>query len=297
MKKTIIIMVSVLLSLGAHAQDKKSDRIILPSIMILPGKKAFKNLNDNKIPFNLKVGMAAVNDAFKNFGFDTKDFEAAYNQLLRTGKLKDCDRCEPLELLFDQAVADVLVELEMEYVETPHGNKVTVIVEAYHYSSSTSWASEVCESRYIRSPDISALTKNAINMVNYADKKGNDLSYIDHFMLEIVDYLDRCVEFGSIANIEFTIDSAADCDMNCKIPEADNARLKYVIEDWLEANAKDGYYRIQTSTANQLTVDEFRYECNMRTSRIERKLTRFFDDLGLDFEIKTGRSSIFVKIL
>lgn len=298
MKKLITIILAFLVSIGGvSSQTPGNDKLILPSIMILPGKKAFKNISSNEIPFNIKAGMATVNDAFKNFGFDTKDFEAAYNKLIRDGKLDDCDQCDLTEMLFDDAAADVLVELESEFVQTPNGNKVTVIVEAYHFSSATSWGSEVCESNYFRGAPVTDLTKSAINMYAYQDEEGEDLSYIDHFMFEIVDYLERCKEYGAIADMRFTIDADAECDMDCQLPQADNTRLKYVIEDWLEETAKDGYYKIKSTSKNQLIVEEYRYDCDSRPSRIERKLTRFFDELGLEFEVKTGRSTLYVTIL
>ena len=156
--KNKFTIIALLVVLVVQAQ-KSNERLVLPSIMIMPGEKAYKNIIDNKIPFNLKAGMATVNDAFKNFGFDTRDFEAAFNKLMRDGKLDDCSQCDLTEMLFEDAVADVLVELEFEYVTTAHGNKVTVIVEAIHFSSAPSWASEVCESNYFNTSDIAALRK------------------------------------------------------------------------------------------------------------------------------------------
>tara|TARA_R110000764_G_scaffold26019_1_gene62059 strand:- start:12633 stop:13520 length:888 start_codon:yes stop_codon:yes gene_type:complete len=291
-KFTIIVLLVVLV---VRAQEP-NERLVLPSIMIAPGEKAYKNIIDNKIPFNLKAGMATVNDAFKNFGFDTKDFEAAFNKLMRDGKLDECSQCSLTEMLFEDAVADVLVELEFEYVETAHGNKVTVIVEAIHFSSATSWASEVCESNYFNTTDITALTKSAINQMAYEDEEGNDVSYIEHFMQEIVDYLEKCSEYGAIADIRFTISGDSDCNMDCKLPQASNTRLKYVLEDWIEETSKDGYYKIKSQSENQLIVEEYRYECNSRTSKIERQLSRFLDELELDFKVKTSRATLYVEL-
>lgn len=285
-----------LFAMALSAQNP-DNHIVLPSIMIMPGKKAFKNISKNEIPFNLKAGMATVNDAFKNFGFDTKDFEGAYNKLLRDGKLDNCNQCDLTELLFEDAVADLLVELEFEYVETPNGNKVTVIVEAIHFSSATSWASEVCESNYFYEGDVTALTKAAINQIAYEDDKENDISYIEHFMLEIVDYLEKCSENGAIADIRFTVDEDVGCNMDCKLPQADNTRLKYVLEDWIEKTAMNGDYKIKSQSENQLIVEEYRYECSSRTSKIERKLSRFLDELGIDFKVKTSRATLYVELL
>lgn len=293
--KTQFTIIALLFVLVVQAK-KSNERLVLPSIMIMPGEKAYKNIVDNKIPFNLKAGMASVNDAFKNFGFDTRDFEAAFNKLMRDGKLDDCSQCDLTEMLFEDAVADVLVELELEYIETAHGNKVTVIVEAIHFSSATSWASEVCESNYFNTPDVTALTKSAINQIAYEDKEGNDISYIEHFMLEIVDYLEKCSENGAIADIRFTISEDSDCNMDCKLPQAENTRLKYVLEDWIEETSKDGYYKIKSQSENQLIVEEYRYDCSSRTSKIERKLSRFLDELELDFKVKTSRATLYVEL-
>lgn len=291
-KFTILVLLIVLV---VRAQEP-NERLVLPSIMIAPGEKAFKNIIDNKIPFNLKAGMATVNDAFKNFGFDTKDFEAAFNKLMRDGKLDDCSQCGLTEMLLEDAVAEVLVELELEYIETPGGNKVSVIVEAFHSSSTLLWASEVCESNPFYTSDVTALTKSAINQIAYEDKEGNDISYIEHFMHEIVDYLERCMEDGAIADIRFTISEDSDCNMDCKLPQADNTRLKYVLEDWLEETSKNGYYKLKSDSENQLIVEEYRYECNSRPSKVARQLSRFLDELELEFKMKTSRNSIYVEL-
>lgn len=297
MKKIILLGFIVSMLCGVSAQAKRNDRIILPSIMILPGKSEYKDVKNIDVPFNLKVGMATVNDAMKDFGFDTKDFEASYAKLRRDGKLDDCDACELRDLFFAEATADVLVELEFEYIQTPAGNKVTVLVEAFHFSTSTSWASEACESNYFRGGAPSELTKAAINMRNYVDDEGNDLSYIDKFMLEIVNFLERCQEFGAIADIRFTVDTDSEHNMNGKLPQSGDKRMKYVLENWLEKTAKDGYYRIQSVSDYQMIVDEYRYDCNRRPSRIERKLSEFLDELGIEFKITRSRSTLYVMIL
>lgn len=292
--KDIAVLILCFFCFNVNGQDAKGKVANLPSIMILPGKAEYKDVKNIDIPFNLKVGMATVNDAMKNFGFDTKDFEASYAKLRRDGKLDDCDTCDIKDLFFQEATADVLVELEFEYIETADGNKVTVIVEAFHFSTSTSWASEVCESNYFRTPDVSALTKSAINMINYEDEDGNEVSYIEHFMFEIVDYLDKCIVSGAIADIRFTVDSDSGCDMNCKI---DDKRLKYLLEDWLEETAKEGKYRIQSSSDNQLIVDEYRYDCDKLPSRIGRKLSEFLDDLDIEFNLTRSKSTLYVTLI
>ncbi len=280
------------------ANNAQNDKITLPSIMIIPGLNQYQNLDDlDKLPFNLKVGMATVNDAFKNYGFDTKDFEAAYDKVRADLQINPCDQCELTELLFNSSAADVIVELDLEYIETEHGNKVTVIVKANHFSTATSLASEVCESNYFRTTDVSALTKSAINQINNEDEKGNELSYIDHFMLEIIDYLERCMVDGARAEMQFIIGEGSNLTMDSKISQAGDQRLKYVIEDWIEANSKNGRYSISNQTINQLMVDEFRYECDSKPSRVERKLVRFFDGLDMKIEIKRNRASIYIKIL
>lgn len=293
-RKIVFLILLIGFVWKSSAQNEGVDRTILPSIMILPGKSEYKDVRNIEIPFNLKVGMATVNDAMKNFGFDTKDFEASYAKLRRDGKLDDCDTCDIKDLFFQEATADVLVELEFEYIKTPDGNKVTVIVEAFHFSTSTSWASEVCESNYFRTPDISALTKSAINMINYEDDDGNELSYIDNFMLEIVNYLDNCMVSGAIADIRFTMDSGSGCDMNCKV---NDKRLKYLLEDWVEKTAKDGEYKIQSESDNQLIVDEYRYDCDKLPSRIGRKLSRFLDELNIEFNLTRSRSTLYVTLI
>lgn len=294
MKNVITAFVTILYLVCAHCQEKSNRNTVLPSIMILPGKSEFKDVKNIEIPFNLKVGMATVNDAMKNFGFDTKDFEASYNKLRRDGKLDGCETCELRELFFAEATADVLVELEFEYVETANGNKVTVIVEAFHFSTSTSWGSEVCESNYMYTNDISSLTKAAINMRNYVDDEGNDLSYIDHFMFEIIEYLDKCSDFGAVADLRISIDSDAGCDFNCKL---NDTRLKYLLEDWAETNAKNGDYNIQSASDFQIIFDVFKYDCDKKPTAVGRKLSRFLDELGLEFNLTQSRSTIYVTLL
>lgn len=292
--RTIVITYLLILIVGFQYTWAQSTIEKLPSIMILPGKSEYKNVGNIEIPFNLKVGMATVNDAMKDYGFDTKDFEASYAKLRRDGKLDECDACELKELFFSEATADVLVELEFEYVKTAAGNKVTVIVEAFHFSTSTSWASEVCESNYMRFDDVSALTKAAINMRSYMDDKGNPVSYIEKFMMEIVGYLESCQLNGAIADIRVSIDQDAGCDFDCKI---NDTRIKYILEDWAEENAKNGDYNIQSASNNQMIFDVFKYDCYKNPTVVGRKLSRFLDELGLEFNLTQSRSTIYVNLL
>ena len=115
-------------------------------------------------------------------------------------------------------------------------------------------------------------------------------------MHEIVDYLERCMEDGAIADIRFTVNEDSDCNMDCKLPQADNTRLKYVLEDWVEETSKNGYYKLKSDSENQLIVEEYRYECNSRPSKVARQLSRFLDELELEFKMKTSRNSIYVEL-
>ena len=294
MRKIILLLVFGIKSLIGYSQGSFHKEIDLPSILILPAKTEYKDIMNIDMPFNLKVGMATVNDAMKNFGFDTKDFKASYEKLKRDGKLDGCNACDLKELFFQEATADVMVELDFEYIETPDGNKVTVIVTAYHFSTSTSWASEVCESNRFYDAHVSELTKSAINMYNYQDEKGNDISYIENFMYEIMDYLGKCVEDGAIADIRITMDSDAGCDFNCKI---EDKRLKYVLEDWVESFSYNNIYNLQSETDNQMIFDEVRYDCGKQPTIVGRKLTRFLDELGIEFNLSQSRSTVYVTLL
>ena len=299
MEKLKIIAASIFYFLfllpGTIAFAQEEQRVAkLPSILILPARSEYKDIRNIEIPFDLKAGMASVNDAMKNFGFDTKDFKASYAKLQRDGKLDDCEACDLKELFFQEATADVMVEVDSEFVESGQGNKVTVIVTAFHFSTATSWASEVCESNRFIGAGVTELTKSAINMINYVDDLGNDISYIDHFMLEIVDYLEGCIDQGAIADIRVTIDPSAGCDFNCKF---EDARLKYQLEDWVEAFALNGVYNLQSATDNQMIFDEVRYDCGKQPTYVGRKLSRYLDEQGFGFKLTQSRSTIYVTLL
>ena len=299
MKKAIFIhcLLALCICLPTMAQKVAHDDVILPSVMIIPRVKEGQDIRTLvDISPSIRVGMAAVNDAFTNYGFDTKDFESAFKKLMREMEVNPCDQCGMVELLFNSAAADVLVEVDLQYVPSAAGNKARLIVEANHYSTALSVASEICESNMFYTEDIGALTQSALKKTKFTDAAGTRFSCADEFMKELIRFQKKLCIKGAVAELQFKIGSDSEYTMDSRIEYADDERLKYVLEDWMEENAFKGGYKIANQTDYQMMVEEYRYPCDMRDSKIERQLDRFFDDLGMEVSFKRDRGALYVTI-
>jgi hypothetical protein len=293
----IVCFLALLMSLPVMAQKVEHDNVILPSVMIIPRVKEGQDIRTLvDLSPSIRVGMAAVNDAFTNYGFDTKDFESAFKKLMREMEVNPCDQCGMVELLFNSAAADVLVEVDLQYITSAAGNKARLIVEANHYSTALSVASEICESNMFYTEDIGALTQSALKKTKFTDAAGNRFSCADEFMKELIRFQKKLCIKGAVADLQFKIGSDSEYTMDSRIEYADDERLKYVLEDWMEENAFKGGYKIANQTDFQMMVEEYRYPCDMRDSKIERQLDRFFNDLEMEVSFKRDRGALYVTI-
>lgn len=292
-----LTFVTGLMTFPLVGQNIAHDDVILPSVMIIPRVKEGQDIR-TLVDYSddIRVAMAAVNDAFTNYGFQTKDFESAFKKLMREMEVNPCDQCGMVELLFNSAAADVLVEVDLQRVFSSAGNKVRLIVEANHYSTALSVASEICESNMFYTNDIGALTQSALKMTKFTDANGTRFSCSDEFMKEIIRFIKRSCQQGSVADIQFKIGSDSEYTMDSRIEYADDERLKYVLEDWMERTAMNGDYKIANQTDYQMMVEAYHYPCTMRDSKIERKLDRFFDDLGMDVSFTRDRGALYITI-
>ncbi|MEO0570209.1 MAG: DUF6175 family protein [Bacteroidota bacterium] len=295
--KIIPILLIVFMTSFGKAQKVNHDDVILPSVMIIPRVNEGQDIRKMvDLSPDVRVGMAAVNDAFTNYGFDTKDFESAFKKLMREMEVNPCDQCGMVELLFNSAAADVLVEVDFQYVPSAAGNKVRLIVEANHYSTALSVASEICESNMMYVEDRGALAQAALKKTKFRDAAGTRFSCADEFMKELIRFQKKLCIKGAVADLQFKIGSDSEYTMDSRVEYADDERLKYVLEDWLEENAFKGGYKIANQTDYQMMVEEYRYPCTMRDSKIERQLDRFFDDLEMEVSFKRDRGALYVTI-
>lgn len=296
-KQFFLSLLTALMAMPGIAQKVEHDDVILPSVMIVPRVKEGQDIRTLvDLSPDIRVGMAAVNDAFTDYGFQTKDFESAFKKLMREMEVNPCDQCGMVELLFNSAAADVLVEVDLQYVNSGAGNKVRLIVEANHYSSALSVASEICESNMFYTRDTGALAQSALKKTKFTDNNGTRFSCADEFMKEIIRFIKNSCIKGAVADLQFKIGNDSEYTMDSRLEYADDEKLKYVLEDWMEDTAFKGGYKIANQTDYQMMVEEYRYPCDMRDSKIERQLDRFFDDLGMEVSFKRDRGALYVTI-
>lgn len=294
MKKWFVyLLLSLSISNGIYSQGTTRDKEVLPSIMVIPRaneKEDIRTFLDNN-PI-LRIGIASVKDGFDQYGYVTKDFEGLFKRIITDSKVQGISKKAFRDLLLKNITTDVVIELDLMYVESNTGNLVRIILEANEVSSANSLSTKTCESNMFYTKDVGRLTISAMNQ-DY----GNESTCFDSFMKEILLKWNKQYEDGKTATIDFSFGENSKLTMGSKIASKDNERLKFVIEDWLTETAYENYVKIDRVTESNLYVEAYRYSY-METSRnIERHLYRLFDTLKIDIKISNKGESLYVKIL
>ncbi|MDO5969643.1 DUF6175 family protein [Flavivirga aquimarina] len=291
MKKYLIYV--LLITSFCNTVLGQRDKEVLPSIMVIPRaneNEDIRTLVDNE-PV-IRVGIASIKDGFDQYGYDTKDFEALFKRIISDPKVQHLSKDKFRDLLIRNITTDVVVELDLMYVESNAGNLVRIILEANEVSSANSLGTKTCESNMFYTKDVGSLTMSAMNQ-DY----GKDDSCFDSFMKEIITKWNKQYEDGKTAVIDFSFDKNSKLTMDSKIASKDNDRLKFIIEDWLTETAHEHYVKIDKVNEFNLYVGEYRYSYMHTTRNIERDIYRLFDKLEIEIKIKNNGESLYVKVL
>ncbi|HSI70848.1 MAG TPA: DUF6175 family protein [Gillisia sp.] len=283
------------------AQCNEDINIVQPSIMVLPRTNAGEDLRTiiDESP-EIRVGVSRVTEYLnEKQGYQTYDFETRLKALIRDGVITNSQtKSEVKDAVLRNIPADIVMEIDLMYVEAEYGNLVRTVLEANVTSSGKNMGSKMCESRMARVNDIGKLTDLAL-----ISKMDDNTPCIDQFLEEMLDDWGRIDTGGNSLKIDFSFDKESDLDMN-SIIASEKDRIKYIVEDWLKKESLNGGYKIAMTTENKLIVEDFRFaKCNpdtgqsQSTTDIERKLDQFFIRLGLPARLSNSTGSIFVHIL
>ncbi|GAA3614882.1 DUF6175 family protein [Flavivirga amylovorans] len=286
---------------SSYAQCDEDLNVIQPSIMVLPRTKAGEDLRTiiDERP-EIRIGISKLTEYLnENHDYQTYDFETKLKALIRDGVITDSQtKNDVKDAVLKNIPADIVMEIDLMYVEADYGNLVRIVLEANVTATGKNMGSSICESRIMRITDIGMLTDLAL--------KGNTKASIpcaDEFLNNMYNDWAKIATGGQSLKIDFGIENNSEKDMNYIVPSKKD-RLKYVIEDWLKENALRDGYKITISTENKLIVEDFRFsKCDPKTGKrqsttdIERKLDRFFIQLDLPAKLINSTGSIFVKIL
>ena len=273
--------------------------ILQPSIMVLPRTikgEDIRTIMDEQP--EVRVMISKVKAAFDDRGYTTLDFETTLKAKLRDEMATKESQVEFKNRIFRSILSDIIVEIDVFFNISNQGNRATLILEANVTDNGNSLASVPIDGNMAYVEDKIQLIESTLSVEN-----GNNELLIDEFMRKINEKWAEKREIGKSVKMEFSLSEDANINMDDEVP-SQGEKLKYVIEDWLEANAYKNYYVVTFVTETKLMVEDYRYpildpkNCtNMTSRKIERKLNRFFDRINLPVKFDNSRGTLCINIL
>lgn len=202
-----------------------------------------------------RVVMAKVKEAFDRRGYATLDFLSKVRNLNVNDVLTADTRNDLKTQVIQSSGADIAVEVEYTYVENYSGNEVSVVLNAYESSTSSSLANKVGSSGKFYSQDVAKLVSRAIDPI------------LDDFLNLMQLKFTDIVQNGRYLSIEFGVAEGSGLTMNTEVG-TDGLALSDVLESWMGDNTNS--YHIQGVSDLKAIFDVVRVP---RTDKQGRPLT------------------------
>ncbi|NAS14322.1 DUF6175 family protein [Poritiphilus flavus] len=279
--------------------SQQSIKTVQPSIMVLPRTDRGEDLRTimDEQP-EVRVAISKVKQAFDDRAYTTLDFETTLNARMRGEVVTKESQSEFKNRIFNNIASDIVVEIDVIISQIGKDHRATLVLEANVTDNGNSMASVPIEGNWFETSDKILLIGSALKMKN--DQKE---LLLDEFLRKMNEKWAEMRETGKTVRMEFSLAGDAEINMNQDVPSK-GEKLKYVIEDWLEATALNNYYLISFVTETKLMVEDYRYSVrdpknctNMTTRKIERQLERFFDRIDIPAKFDNSRGTLYITIL
>jgi hypothetical protein len=244
-------------STSASSTDTSLNRLVTrPTIMVFPffkEKQTIRAVIENDL-YN-RVVMAKVKEAFDRRGYSTLDYMSKIRNLNVNEVLTADARNDLKTQVIQSSGADIAVEVEYTYTQSHTGNEVSVVLNAYESSTSSSLANKVGSSGKFYSEDVAKLVSRAADPI------------LDDFLNLMQQKFTDIVQNGRYLSIEFGVAEGSGLTMNTMVG-SDGLALSDAIESWISDNATS--YHIQGVSDLKTIFDVVRIP---RTDKQGRPLT------------------------
>jgi hypothetical protein len=266
MKRIAIMCLFCFLVGTAFAQNKES---IQPSIMVIPFSPEGIDLRtayeQNEL---VRVAITKVKEAFDQRGVNTIDLRARLKQTANTAALQEEQKSDIKDEVISNSGADIYVEVEANPNYSASGNSITLIMTAYDAFSGESYANKVGTSPKFYTTNFEKLLEKIAateipSLLNTIQEKFTDI-----------------IENGRTMTVKIGIQEGSKLKMDSEVDKEGNY-LSDILEDYIIKSSYKGKYRVQGSSANQLTFDMVKVPVKdemgnpFRVSKYAAELRRF----------------------
>lgn len=237
--------------------DASTNQLVTrPTIMVFPFFRENQSLRKVvEEDVNNRVVMAKVKEAFDRRGYSTIDFMSRARNLNLNEVLTADTKTDLKSQVIQSSGADLAVEVEYTYTESPSGNEVSVILNAYESSTGSSLSNKVGSSGKFYSQDVAKLASRAMDPI------------VEDFLNVMQQKFTDIVQNGRYLSLEFHIAEASGLTME-QLVGADKLALSDALEAWVSDHTNS--YHIQGVSENKAIFDVIRVP---RTDAASKPLT------------------------
>ncbi len=273
---------SVSLSVGAVS--------VQPKIMVVPRTNQGDDIRE-KIESDpaIRIGLTKVKEAFDQRGFTTVDFIGKVKAQSAANAMTEGAATDLKTTIINGSGADVYVETEIIYTESPSGNDVKLDMTAYEISTGNSLSNSVGTTNKFYTNDIAKLTMKAVESV------------ADDFLNTMQNKFDDIVENGRSIAVHVVVDVRRDVSLEDPIGN-DGSILTGLLDEWMENDAYKGNHHMLGSKAISVIFDDVRVALrddkgnSMSTMKFARNFAKLFAKHAIQISRDVKNEAIYITI-
>jgi len=286
--KCLSVLGLLILAMPLFSQQAEV-KTVQPKIMVVPfvkeGEDRRKILegDDNKI-----IALTTIRANFDKRSFTTVDFLAKYKAEMQRSMVSSSqgNQTDILTNVIRSSGADIYVEAKVDYMPSPSGNSITLVLTAFEVNTGNSLANAVGRSGKFYTDQYDRLTQMAVEKC------------IDEFLNGMQEKFTQIVNDGRsvIVEINLSKDSKITFDTPYKgLPLSD------LLEQWFEKNAYKNNYHIQGVYDLQMVLDDVKIPLkdpqtglNYNPNKFSLALLLYLQELGITVKrSQTGSTLMF----
>ncbi len=262
MKKYLCVF--LLLSISVWGQNTAS--VKMPSIFIIPSDNLLKQLkcfemveNDGEKNIirdyskafrentSLIGAIAKIEERFSELNFTVGNLNNQLNELQNSNVENEIDgiKSDPRTKLLQSVRPDIVFELTYEFKDDPFGNSFTFVLQAIDaYSSKTIAA--ISSSSKTSDSNIPEIIITEINQ------------RILKFQDDIMRHFEQVNLYGREVRLRIQVQKKS--EINLELDECGDEYLSDYFQKWVKKNAKNGAFKKQYGTANEILYSEVKIE-------------------------------------
>lgn len=264
---------------------------VQPKLMVIPYTKEGEDIRTVlEEDVNKRLALTEIKGGFDARGFTTVDFVARLKAAKENNLFKSDDQSDIKTALVANSGADIYVQAELAFTESPGGNGCRVILTAYDVGTGNSLSNVVGESGRFNTTDYGKLCMRGV-----ADK-------IEPFLNTMQGKFNEIVANGKSVVVDITVQQGASYNLSAEVgPQKDE--LRDALEQWFEENAYKNNYHIQGTTELRMMLDDVRIPLkdpatgnNYNPNKFASELVRYLKSLGLQADRQVKGNTIYISM-